>query len=338
MAAATREIRLASRPEGMPAESNFELVEVPMPAPADGEVLVRNSYLSVDPYMRGRMRDTKSYVPAFAVGEVLQGGAVGQVIASAGGPFDEGSWVLSMLGWREHYVSAGDGLFPVDPALAPVSTALGVLGMPGLTAYVGLTEIARPEPAETVFVSAAAGAVGSVAGQLARLAGCRVVGSAGSPEKVEHLTGELGFDAAFNYKERPVREALREHCPDGIGVYFDNVGGDHLDAALSRMNTFGRIALCGMVSGYNLEEPAPGPPNFARTLVRRLALRGFIVFDHFAMHGEFVRAVGAHVKSGELRYRETVREGIESMPGAFVGLLQGENVGKMLVRVGPDPA
>ena len=338
MAATTREIRLASRPEGMPAESNFEVVEVPMPAPAKGEVLVRNSYLSVDPYMRGRMRDTKSYVPPFAVGEVLQGGAVGQVIASDGGPFEERSWVLSMLGWREHYVSAGDGLFRVDPTLAPVSTALGVLGMPGLTAYVGLTEIARPESGETVFVSAAAGAVGSVAGQLARIAGCRVVGSAGSREKVEHLTGELGFDVAFNYKERPVGEALREHCPDGIGVYFDNVGGDHLDAALGRMNTFGRIALCGTVSGYNLEEPAPGPPNFARMLVRRLTLRGFIVFDHFGVHGEFVREVGAHVKSGELRYRETVREGIESMPGAFLGLLQGENVGKMLVRVGPDPA
>ena len=335
MAATTREIRLASRPEGMPAESNFDLVEVPMPAPGAGEVLVRNSYLSVDPYMRNRMRDVKSYVPAFAVGEVLQGGAVGQVIASNDGPFDEGAWVLSLMGWREHYVSAGEGLFPVDPTMAPVSTALGVLGMPGLTAYVGLKEIAKPERGETVFVSAAAGAVGSVAGQLARIAGCRVVGSAGSAEKVELLTGELGFHGAFNYKERPVGEALRELCPDGIGVYFDNVGGDHLDAALSRMNTFGRIALCGSISDYNEEEPVPGPRNFTRLLVRRLTLRGFIVLDHYAMHPEFLEEVGPHVKSGEVRYRETVEEGIENMPSAFVGLLEGRNVGKMLVRVGP---
>ena len=338
MAATTREIRLASRPEGMPAESNFELVESPIPAPAEGEVLVRNSYLSVDPYMRGRMRDTKSYVPPFAVGEVLQGGAVGQVIASNGGPFEEGSWVLSMLGWREHYVSDGEGLIPVDPQTAPVSAALGVLGMPGLTAYVGLSEIARAHPGETVFVSAAAGAVGSVAGQLARIGGCRVVGSAGSAEKVALLTEDLGFHAAFNYKERPVAEALREHCPGGIDVYFDNVGGDHLDAALSRMNTFGRIALCGSISDYNQEEPSPGPRNFARLVPRRLTLRGFIVLDHYGLYPQFAQEVGAHIKSGELSYRETVLDGIESMPAAFLGLLGGANVGKMLVRVGPDAA
>ena len=336
--AETREIRLASRPEGMPAPENFELVEVPIPTPAEGEVLVRNSYLSVDPYMRGRMRDVKSYVPPFAVGDVLQGGAVGQVIASDAGPFEEGSWVLSLLGWREHYVSDGEGLIAVDPQTAPVSTALGVLGMPGLTAYVGMREIATAEPGETVFVSAAAGAVGSVAVQLARIGGCRVVGSAGSAEKVELLTGELGVHTAFNYKDRPVAEALREHCPDGIDVYFDNVGGDHLDAALSRMNTFGRIALCGSISDYNHEEPSPGPRNFARLVPRRLTLRGFIVLDHYGLYPQFAQEVAGHVQSGELSYRETVRDGIENMPSAFVGLLEGANVGKMLVRVGPDPA
>ncbi len=291
MADATRQIRLASRPEGEPRPENFELVETPVPDPRDGEVLVRNSYLSVDPYMRGRMRDVKSYIPPFGIGEVLQGGAVGQVVASNDGGLEEGDWVESMLGWREHYLAKPDGLRKVDPSLAPVSTALGVLGMPGLTAYAGLHEIAKAQHGETVFVSAAAGAVGSVAGQLARIAGCRVVGSAGSQEKVDYVTTELGFDAAFDYHEVDLAQALREHCPDRIDVYFDNVGGDHLDAALGRMANFGRVALCGMISAYNLEEPPPGPRNIAALIVNRIAVRGFIVMDHYDLLERFATEV-----------------------------------------------
>ncbi len=336
MAETTREIRLASRPDGAAVPENFELAEVELPEVGEGEALVRNSYLSVDPYMRGRMRDVKSYIPPFQVGEVLQGGAVGQVVASRNDAVEEGSWVQSLQGWREHYVSNGDGLLGVDASLAPVSTALGVLGMPGLTAYVGLTEFGKPQPGETVFVSAAAGAVGSVVGQLARIRGARSVGSAGSQEKVDFLTQELGLDAAFNYRSDELSNALREHCPDGIDVYFDNVGGDHLEAALGRMNRFGRIPLCGMVSLYNLEEPPPGPRNMAAMVVSRVTMRGFLVTDHYDLYPRFVEEVSGYMDSGELKYRETVVDGIERMPEAFIGLLEGENIGKMLVRVGPD--
>ncbi len=332
----TNEIRLASRPEGAPTPADFEVAQTPLPEPGEGQALVRNSYLSVDPYMRGRMRDIKSYIPPFEVGEVLEGGAVGQVVASRNPDVDEGSWVQSQNGWREHYVTDGKGLLPVDPSVAPVSTALGVLGMPGLTAYAGLMEFGRPEEGETVFVSAAAGAVGSAVGQLARIKGARAVGSAGSQEKVDFLTGELGFDAAFNYKDEDLGQALKEHCPDGIDVYFDNVGGDHLDAALGRMNAFGRVPLCGMISAYNLDEPPPGPRNIASLLVNRVTVRGFIVLDHFDLLPRFTEEMGGYVKSGEISYRETVVEGIEQMPEAFIGLLEGENIGKMLVKVGPD--
>ena len=331
----TRQIRLTRRPQGEPVGDDFELVEVPLPEPGTGEVLIRNSYVSVDPYMRGRMRDVKSYIPPFEIGAPLDGGAVGQVIASNGGPFEEGAWVQHLGGWREHAISDGTGAHAVNPAVAPISTALGVLGMPGLTAYTGVTEIAPVKEGDTVFVSAAAGAVGSVAGQIARLRGCRVVGSAGSQEKIDWLTGELGFDAAFNYKEVAVKDALREHFPKGIDVYFDNVGGDHLDAALARMRVHGHIATCGAISNYNEEKPPPGPANFMAMLPRRLNLRGFIVFDHGDLMKPFLKEVGGWVSSGELRYRETVVDGIERMPEAFIGLLGGENVGKMLVRVGP---
>ena len=336
MSTTTREIRLASRPDGEPTEENFELAEVELAEPGPGQMLVRNSYLSVDPYMRGRMRDVKSYIPPFQVGEALEGGAVGQVVASNGGQLEEGAWVQHLAGWREHSVI--DGGYPVDPSVAPISTALGVLGMPGLTAYAGLTEIAPIAEGETVYVSAAAGAVGSAAGQIARLRGCRVIGSAGSPEKVAWLTDELGFDAAFDYKQAPLAEALREHAPKGIDVYFDNVGGDHLSAVLGRMRVHGRIALCGAVAQYNEEGPQPGPENFLAVLPLRLTIRGFIVLDHFGLMKDFLAEVGGWVRSGELRYRETIVEGIENMPSAFNGLLAGENIGKMLVKVGPDPA
>ncbi len=335
MTATSAEIRLASRPQGRPAPENFELAEVEVPEPAEGQALVRNVYLSVDPYMRGRMRDVKSYVPPFQVGEVMDGGAIGQVVSSRNAALTEGDWVQSMNGWREHFVTDGEGLLPVpDPSVAPVSAALGVLGMPGFTAWVGLTQFGRPQEGETVFVSAAAGAVGSVVGQLARLRGARAVGSAGSAEKVGYLRDELGFDAAFDYKSEDLHAALREHCPDGIDVYFDNVGGDHLEAALGRMNAFGRVPLCGAVSGYNEEQPPPGPANFLSVLPNRLTIRGFIVTDHYGLYGEFLEEVAPKVASGEIRHRETVVDGIENMPDAFIGLLDGQNVGKMLVRVG----
>jgi NADPH-dependent curcumin reductase CurA len=337
MGATTREIHLARRPQGEPVDADFELVEVPLPDPEPGQMTIRNSYVSVDPYMRGRMRDVKSYIPPFEIGKAMDGGAVGQVIASNGGPFEEGAWVQHMGGWREHAIGDGALTYPVDPAVAPISTSLGVLGMPGLTAYAGVTEIAPVKEGETVFVSAAAGAVGSAAGQIAKLRGCHVVGSAGSAEKVAWLTEELGFDSAFNYKEMSVAEALREHFPKRIDVYFDNVGGDHLEAALARMRVHGRIALCGAVAQYNEEQPPPGPSTFIAVLPLRLNIRGFIVFDHGHLMKDFLTEVGGWVRSGELRYRETVVDGIERMPAAFNGLLGGENIGKMLVRVGPDP-
>jgi NADPH-dependent curcumin reductase CurA len=337
MAETTREIRLASRPAGEPTQENFEVAEVPLPEPGQGEMLIRNAYCSVDPYMRGRMRDTKSYIPPFQVGEVLSGGAVGEVVASNRGKFEEGQWVQHMDGWREHAVTTGDIAYPIDPKVAPVSTALGVLGMPGLTAYAGLVDVASHKEGDTVYVSGAAGAVGSLVGQLARLRGSYVVGSAGSQEKIDWLTDELGFDAAFNYKETPVAEALREHFPKGIDVFFDNVGGDQLEAALRRMRTFGRIALCGAVAEYNEETPPPGP-SLLPLLVNRVNVRGFIVLDHFGLMGDFIGEVGPYVRDGEIKYRETIVNGIENMPDAFIGLFSGENIGKMLVKVGDDPA
>ncbi len=337
MSETSREIRLASRPEGQPTEENFELAEVAVPAPGDGEALVRNAYLSVDPYMRGRMRDAKSYVPPFKVGEVMDGGAVGRVVRSNNPELSEGDWVQSMNGWREHYVTDGSGLLPVaDPGVAPVSASLGVLGMTGFTAWVGLTQFGKPKEGETLFVSGAAGAVGSMVGQLAKLRGLRTVGSAGSEEKVALLTSELGFDAAFNYKDGDIGGALSEHAPDGIDIYFDNVGGDHLEAALTRMNVFGRIPLCGAISGYNEEQTPPGPRSFLTVLPSRLTIRGFIVTDHYDLYPEFLAEVAPHVKEGEIRFLETVVDGIENMPGAFLGLLDGQNTGKMLVNVDDD--
>ncbi len=334
MAVVGREVRLVSRPRGMPVGQDFEVAEVTVPDPGDGEVLIRNAFFSVDPYMRGRMSDRKSYVPPFALGEAMTGGAVGRVVESRDPQWPEGAWVLHQLGWREWALSDGRGLLPVDPSRAPVSTALGVLGMPGFTAWYGLTELGRPEPGETVFVSGAAGAVGSVAGQVARLLGCRVIGSAGSPDKVEWLR-ELGFDDAFSYRERPVHESLRELAPDGIDVYFDNVGGEQLEAAIGVMRQHGRIVACGAISQYNATEAMPGPRNMFAFVTKRLTMSGFIISDHWDRIGDFLVAMGPWVEEGKVRYRETVVDGIERAPQAFLGLLTGENVGKMLVRVGP---
>ena len=336
MPTTSREIRLAARPRGTPAASDFELAEVEIADPGDGEILVRNAYVSVDPYMRGRMNDAKSYVPPFAVGEPMRGGAVGQVIASRNDRWPEGGWVQHDLGWREAAVLDGRGIRAVDPALAPVSTALGVLGMTGLTAYVGIDDVGGVGEGDTVFVSGAAGAVGSVAAQLARIRGARAIGSAGTPEKVAWLD-ELGLDGTFDYRETETRQALRELAPEGLDVYFDNVGGETLEAAIGAMRLRGRIVACGSISRYNATEALPGPRNLFMVVTKRLRMEGFIVSDHADRFPAFLAEVAPLVAEGTIRHRETIVDGIERAPEAFLGMLEGANVGKMLVRVGPEP-
>jgi NADPH-dependent curcumin reductase CurA len=331
----SREIRLVARPRGFPDEDLFEVAETPIPEPADGQVLIRNAYFSVDPYMRPRMNDVRSYVAPFTLGEAMTGGAVGRIAASRNPRHAEGDWVLHQLGWREWALSEGTALRRVDPGAAPISTALGVLGMPGFTAWYGLHVLGRPQEGETVLVSGAAGAVGSAAGQMAKIAGCRVIGSAGSEEKLAWLR-ELGFDEAFNYREQRPREALTALAADGIDIYFDNVGGEHLEAAIGALHNYGRVVACGSISRYNDAEPAPGPRNMFMVVTKRLRIEGFIVSDHYDRFGEFAGQAAEWVRDGRLRYRETVVEGIENAPKAFLGLLRGENIGKMLVKVGPD--
>ncbi|MGW0210390.1 NADP-dependent oxidoreductase [Streptomyces sp. NPDC003233] len=328
-----REWHLLSRPVGWPKPEDFALVETPVPTPGEGQVLVRNKYLSVDPYMRGRMSAAKSYAAPYELGKVMQGGAVGEVIASNAEGIGTGDHVLHFFGWREYAVVDAKNAVKVDPAAAPLSTYLGVLGMTGLTAYAGLLRTASFKEGDIVFVSGAAGAVGSQVGQLAKLLGAsRVIGSAGSDEKVKLLVEEYGFDAAFNYKNGPVSEQLRAAAPDGIDVYFDNVGGDHLEAAIGSLRQGGRIAICGMISVYNNTEPAPGPRNLARLIQTRGRMAGFLVGDHYDLQPEFVQKVGPWVASGELKYRETVVEGIENTLEAFLGVLRGDNIGKMIVK------
>jgi NADPH-dependent curcumin reductase CurA len=324
----SREIILAAHPQGEPKESDFELRDAEPRELADGEVRVRNVYVSVDPYMRGRMTGIRTYVDGFEVGAPIEGGAVGRVVESRHPDFAEGDWVSSMLGWREQGVAAGDRLRKLDTSVASPATALGVLGQTGFTAWVGLVEILQVKEGETIYVSGAAGAVGSVAAQLAKHKGLRVIGSAGSDEKVAWLQS-LGVEA-FNYRETRPRDALA----DGIDAYFDNVGGDQLEAALFALKPFGRVAACGAISNYNAERPAPGPRNLAFIVSKRLRIQGFIVTDHFARFGEFMREVAPLVASGRLEARETIVEGIENAPRAFAGLFRGENTGKMLVRCG----
>jgi NADPH:quinone reductase len=335
MEGVSREIRLVARPKGFPDEDLFEIAETPIRDPRDGQLLVRNAYFSVDPYMRPRMNDVRSYVAPFTLGEAMTGGAVGRVAASRHPAYEEGDWVLHQLGWREWALSDGSGMRKIDPTGAPVSTALGVLGMPGFTAYYGLFELGAPKPGETVFVSGAAGAVGSAAGQMAKIAGCRVLGCAGSADKVAWLR-ELGFDGAFDYRERSFREAVAEAAPDGIDIYFDNVGGDLLEAAIGALRTYGRVVACGSISRYNDVQAAPGPRNMFMVVTKRLRIQGYIISDHYDRFPEFLEKAREWVRDGRLRYRETVVEGIENAPKAFLGLLRGENIGKMLVRVGTD--
>jgi NADPH-dependent curcumin reductase CurA len=330
-----REWRLAARPHGEPVQSDFELAEVEVPDPEEGQILVRNAFLSVDPYMRGRMSDRRSYVASYRLGEPMLGGAVGRVVASRLDGFAEGDWVVHGRGWREWAVSDGRGVVTVDPSLAPLSTYLGALGMPGFTAWVGIHDIGAVREGDVVFVSAAAGAVGSAAGQMARIRGARVVGCAGTAEKVAWLR-ELGFDGAFDYRETPTREALRELAPDGIDVFFDNVGGDTLEAAIGALREHGRIVACGSISRYNDTEAQPGPRNLFMVVTKRLRMQGYIVGDHNDRFPDFVADAATWARDGRLRWRETVVDGIERAPEAFIGLLRGDNIGKMLVKVGPD--
>ena len=328
------QIRLKSRPKGWVSPENFDYVEAEIPDIGDGQVLIRNLYLSVDPYMRGRMNDAPSYIPPFQIGEGLEAGVVGQVIQSNNPKFAEGDHVVGMLGWELYSRSDGSGLMKVDPSLAPLSYYLGILGMPGMTAYVGLTAIGEAKKGETLFVSAASGAVGSVVGQLGRIFGCHVVGCAGADDKVAYLTQELGFDRAFNYKTAgQVHKKLAELCPAGIDVNFENVGGEILEAALWNMSNFGRIVLCGLIAHYNDEKMAPGPRGMGLIIQRRLKVQGFIVFDHMDLGMEYIQKAAGWLKDGQLKYHESVAEGLDQAPQAFIGMLKGENFGKQVVKL-----
>jgi NADPH-dependent curcumin reductase CurA len=334
-----RRIVLASRPQGRPAAENFRLETAPVPEPGAGQVLCRTIYLSLDPYMRGRMSDAPSYTNPVQIGEVMVGGTVGQVVRSNLDGLAPGDLVVGYGGWQEYALFGEGAARKIDPNLAPISTALGVLGMPGQTAYVGLREIGRPEAGETLVVAAASGPVGSVVGQIAKIKGCRVVGVAGSRDKCAYVTGELGFDACLDHHAPDFADALLAACPDGIDVYWENVGGRVFEAVLPLLNDFARVPVCGLVAWYNATELPPGPDRtpllLRRTLVRRLTIRGFIVSD-FAP-GDFQHEVGAWIKDGLIRYRVDIRDGLENAPAALIGLLEGENFGKLLVRVAPDP-
>ena len=331
-----RQVLLRRRPVGKPVAEDFEIAVSPVPPVREGDVLRRTIYLSLDPYMRGRMNDGPSYAPPVALGEAMGGQTVGEVVESRNPAFSQGDIVTGYDGWREYACSSGKDLRKLDPAAAPISSALGVLGMPGLTAYVGLLDIGQPKPGETVAVSAASGAVGSVVGQIARIKGCRAVGVAGSRPKCDYVVGELGFDACVDRTRNDFADALRDSCPDGIDVYFDNVGGPVLAAVLRLINQSARVPLCGMISEYNATEPPPGP-NLRPFLAKRAMLKGFIVSDHGDRLPAFLKDCAGWLKEGKLKYREDIVEGLDQAPAALLRLFDGRNFGKLLVRVSPDP-
>lgn len=333
-------ITLASRPKGKPTQENFKLETRDLPTPAEGEFLVRIIWLSLDPYMRGRMDDAKSYAEPVAIGGIMEGGAVGEVIASNSGDFMVGDVVTGQFGWTTHAVSDGEGVRKVDPTLVPLSYYLGVLGMPGITAWVGLNHIAEAKEGETIVVSAATGAVGGMVGQLAKAKGMRVIGVAGGIEKCDFAMEELGYDACLNHHAldaRTMSEVLKREAPDGVDVYFENVGGKTLEAVLTRMNTHGRIAVCGAISWYSgqgIAEAQPLPAVWRNILTRRLRVQGFIIFDHFHRMNDFIAEVAPMIADGRIKVKESVAEGLENAPEAFMAMLEGGNFGKQLVKVG----
>src|SRR5579859_2816211 len=335
----SKEIRLKSMPQGLPEARNFELATAQVAEPGEGEVLVRNIWMSVDPYMRGRMTARESYIPPFTIGKAMEGGAIGQVVTSKAASLKVGDYVTSMLGWREYAVGHAAQFQKIDATLAPVQAFLGTLGMPGLTAWAGLFKVAGLKDGETVFVSAAAGAVGSVVCQIAKAHGCYVVGSAGSDEKCRWLEEVAGIDKAINYKTcGNLDAAVKAAFPKGIDVYFENVGGAHLEAALNHMKQFGRAAFCGLIEQYNDTAPRPGPSNLMQVVGKSLRLQGFIVAQYFDQLPQFIADAAGLIKAGKLKWQETVEHGIENAPKAFLKLFSGENTGKMLVKIGPDPA
>lgn len=331
-----QQILLKNRPAGEPKESDFALVETPIPEPGEGEVLNRTIYLSLDPYMRGRMSDRESYAAPVELGSVMVGGTVSQVMKSNHPQFWAGDFVLGYDGWQAYGVSKGETLRKLDPHQAPISYALGVTGMPGMTAYCALLDIGQPQAGETVVVSAASGAVGSVVGQIAKLKGCRAVGVAGSDAKCDYVVKELGFDACINRKSQQLSSALKAACPNGIDVYFDNTAGPILEAVLQQINLGARIPLVGLISQYNAQNSPPGP-NLMPLLVKRALIKGFLVSDYQHRQAEFVNDVSQWLQEGKLKYKEDVVEGLENAPHAFIGLLQGKNFGKLIVKISDDP-
>jgi NADPH-dependent curcumin reductase len=333
-----RRVLLKSRPQGEPTSENFEITDTPIPEPKAGEYLSRTIWLSLDPYMRGRMSEAKGYASNVNLGDPMVGGTVGQVVKSRNEKFKEGEFVVEYSGWQSYAVSDGTASMKLDPSAAPISTALSVLGMPGMTAWWGLMQIGQPKPGETVVVSAASGAVGSVVGQLARMRGCRAVGIAGGKEKCDYVVGELGFDACVDYRAAGANlfKEIRAAAPKGIDVYFENVGGAVQAAVMPQLNDFARVPLCGLISQYNEMQPMPGP-DWRLLLVKRATVTGFIVSDHFAEMDGFWKEVPPAVKAGRVKYREDVVQGIDRAPEAFIGLLKGRNFGKLLVQVSDDP-
>src|ERR1700753_592147 len=337
--AQAKRIVLASRPVGAPKPSDFRLEETPIPTPGEGQVLLRTIWLSLDPYMRGRMSDGPSYAAPVPIGGVMEAGTVNEVIASNNSNFSKGDIVLARAGWQTHALSDGKGLAKIDPKLAPISTAIGVLGMPGMTAYTGLLDIGKPQAGETVVVAAASGAVGSAVGQIAKIKGARTVGIAGGKDKCDYVVRELGFDACLDHRAPDFAARLKEACPKGIDVYFENVGGAVFEAVFPLLNAFARVPVCGLIAHYNdTEAKAPkwAGAMMRNVLTQRLNIRGFIVSDFAQRHGEFLRDMSQWVREGKVGHRECITEGLDNAPAAFMGLLKGANFGKQLVRVGPD--
>jgi NADPH-dependent curcumin reductase CurA len=342
MATKNRQILLVSRPTGEPTLDNFRLVETDVPRPGPGQMLLRSIYLSLDPYMRGRMNAGKSYAPPVEIGHVMEGRAVAEVVESNLPGYRPGEFVFAPLGWQEYAVSDGQGVVrKIDPALRPLSYALGILGMPGMTAYTGLLNIGQPQPGETLVVAAASGAVGSVVGQIGRLKGCRVVGVAGGSEKCRYVQEDLGFDECLDHREPNLAGRLAAACPQGIDIYFENVGGKVFDAVLPLLNNFARIPVCGLIAHYNATELPPGPDHvplvMKEILIKRLTFRGFIVWDFASQLPEFLADMSTWLREGKLKYKEDITDGLENAPRELIGLLRGQNFGKKIIRVSPEP-